>query len=404
MDQWFVTSLQCTRCGAHHDPADARGSCDCGGPLFVRYDLEAIGRKVNPKDLAMRPSSMWRYAEVLPVRAPDRAVTMGEGCTPLIPLERTARDLGVSKLWLKDEGLNPTGTFKARGASAGVSRLRELGVSTVVMTSSGNAGGAWAAYCARAGIRFFLTLPRDALDPMKKESVVTGARVYTFSGPRTEGGNVAARTASAHGWFNACTLREPYRVEGKKTIGYEIAEQLGWRFPDWIVFPTGGGVGVIGIWKAVAELSQLGWVDAKKPKMVCAQYDGCAPLVKAFREGRDDCEPWTNPLTPPGGLTVPKPVGDFLVLKALRESNGTGVAVSEGAAVRAVRELAETEGIFACFPTGVALAGVKRMVQEGVIREQDEVVVVSTGMGLKYASLLEAEVPVLPEGAVIPPT
>jgi threonine synthase len=360
--------------------------CICGGPLLCRYRTEELKHDVQQKDLVGRPATLWRYHELLPVQDIEKAVTMGEGFTPLVPLQWGAR-YGLERIWVKDESQNPTGTFKARGAAVGVTRLRELGVSEIVVSSSGNAGDAWAVYSRRAGIRATIILPDDTTAPTLAEAKLTGQKLYTFGGHNSRGGRLANAYAASHQMFCPNTFQEPYRAEGKKTMGFEIAEQLGWRMPDVIVYPIGGGVGLIGIWKAFKELLVLGWIQGSLPRFFVAQYEGCAPIAKAFRENRTICEPWPDISSPPGGLRAPKPIADTLILKILRETNGAAIAVSTEDALAAVRDVMAADGIFICPEAGTTIIALRKLIEADQIRRDEKVVVINTGSGLKYASL-----------------
>lgn len=382
----YLSHLECTRCRRTYLPVEVHTTCTCGGPLVCRYRLDEIARDVRPQDLRERQASMWRYGELLPVQDASRAVTLGEGFTPLLPLQWGLAQ-GLARVQVKDEGRNPTGTFKARGAAVGVTRLRELGIGAVVVSSSGNAGDAWAAYCRRAGMKATIFLPDDAPHPTLVEAALSGERIFTFSGHNSRGGRLAQAHAAAHGGFVANTFHEPYRVEGKKTMGLEIAEQLGWRLPDVVVYPIGGGVGLIGIWKAFNELLELGWVKGRIPRFVVAQYSGCAPIVEAFDSGRMACEPWGEITTLPGGLRAAKPIADFLVLQILRETGGTAIAVDNDQALSAVREVMMSDGLFICPEAATAIVALRELLKRSSVDREEEVVVVNTGTGLKYASL-----------------
>lgn len=399
----FLTHLECSKCGRTHDASKPQGLCACGGPLLARYDLAAARARLDRDAIARRPGGMWRYAELLPVGEPDQVVTLGEGGTPLLRARQLASRLGMSQLHVKDEGGNPSGSFKARGASAAVSRLREFGLRDAVISSSGNAGSAWATYCARAGITLRVIVPPDAVESVKRQIGLMGARLFLFEGPLHEAGALAERAATRHGWFNVNTLREPYRVEGKKTMGYEIAEQLGWSVPDVIIYPTGGGTGVVAIWKALDELAALGWIPDRRPRLIVSQYDGCAPVVKAYREGKDRCEVWEDVRILPGGLRSPKPPADFLILRTIRETGGAAIAVSGDEALDAVRLLAETEGLHVCPEGATTLAALRRALAEGVVRRDERVVLMNTGTGLKYLPLLpDAGAQTIPLGGDLP--
>lgn len=382
----YLSHLECARCGGTRSPHALHGLCECGAPLLCRYDLAALRRDVKREDLRGRESTLWRYRELLPVQDLSRAVTLGEGFTPLLPLAWGARR-GMRALQVKDEGGNPTGTFKARGAAVGVTRLRELGVSRVAVSSSGNAGDAWATYCGRAGIDATIFVPDDAPCATLTEAALSGQRICTFGGHNSRGGQLANAFAASHDAFCPNTFQEPYRLEGKKTMGLEIAEQLGWRMPDVVVYPIGGGVGLIGIWKAFVELRELGWIDGPLPRFVVTQYAGCAPLVEAFAAGRESCEPWGEIKTLPGGLRAPKPIADFLLLRILRETNGAAIAVDGDAALAAVRDVMATDGLFMCPEAGTTIVALSKLLEEGGIGRDENVVIVNTGTGLKYASL-----------------
>jgi threonine synthase len=396
----FLSHLECARCGRTCSPHELQGTCSCGGVLLCRYRLGDLKRELRPEHLYGRPGTLWRYGELLPVQDAAKAVTLGEGFTPLVALQWGARH-GLHKVWLKDDGQNPTGTFKARGAAVGVTRLRELGVDRVVVSSSGNAGDAWAVYCARAGIEATIFLPDDTPEPTLVEAMLSGVTVRTFGGHNSRGGRLAKATASAHQAFCPNTFQEPYRLEGKKTMGLELAEQLGWRMPDVVVYPIGGGVGLVGIWKAFNELLEMGWIKGKLPRFVVAQYAGCAPIVDAFNAGRADCEPWGNIVTLPGGLRAPKPLADFLVLKILRETDGAAIAVSNEDALAAVREVMATDGLFLCPEAGTTIVALRQLVESGRIRSDEEVAVINTGSGLKYTALFPVTAERVADGAEV---
>jgi len=399
----WLSHLECARCAATFDADRVQNLCHCGGPLLVRYDLKAVVARLTPGRLAGRPASMWRYRELLPVRDDANIVTLGEGMTPLLRLPRLGAALGLAELLLKDEGVNPTGTFKARGAAAGISRAKELGITAVAMPTNGNAGGAWAAYGARAGIEVTLVMPLDAPAMSVLEATAAGARAYMVRGQITDAGAIVAKSAGAHGWFEAATLKEPYRIEGKKTMGYEIAEQLDWTLPDAILYPTGGGVGIIGIYKALLEMQELGWLPdgVKLPRLVAVQAEGCQPIVKAFREGKDVSEKWENAATVAQGIRVPKALGDFLVLHAVRATGGTCVAVSDEDTMWGLERISRLEGVFIC-PEGAALFGAARnLLREGWLQPDERVLLLNTGAGIKYPEILRPDLPLLDVGAAI---
>lgn len=386
----FATHLECSRCQEDFPVDQIQQVCKSdGGPLLVRYDLRRVRDALTKDALRDRPETLWRYRELLPHEEPDNEVTLGEQNTPLLETPSLGEELGLPKLRVKDEGLLPTGTFKARGAAVGVTRAAELGVKTLALPTAGNAGAAWAAYGARAGIRVVVVMPETTPDVIIRETSAYGADVYLVSGSIADAGAVVKKVCAARGWYDASTLREPYRIEGKKTMGFELAEQLGWRLPDVIVYPTGGGVGLIGMWKAFDELRAIGWLDEKRPRFVAVQAEGCAPIVRAFVDGRNESEPWPDPRTFAAGIRVPKALGDFIVLKALRESGGTAVAVTETEIAESMRATGAAEGMLVCPEGGAAIAGTANLRRDGWIREDEEVVVFNTGTGLKYAEFLQ---------------
>lgn len=380
-----ATHLECTRCGATYESEQPyRLSPCCEKPLYPRYDLDAIGARLSRDDLAGRSADLWRYAELLPVRDPANAVRLGEGWTPMIDTPRLASRIGVARCWVKDEGQNPTASFKARGLCMAISRAKELGITEVALPSAGNAGSATAAYAAAAGMAAHVVVPRDTPFPILEEMRALGADVELFDGLITDCAARVAEGAREHGWFDLSTLKEPYRVEGKKTMGYEVAEQLGWRLPDVIVYPTGGGTGLVGMWKAFDEMERLGWIGSARPKMISVQASGCAPIVRAWEQGTEYAEPWAGAHTYASGLRVPKAVGDFLMLDAIRASGGAGIAVDDDEMRAWTPLVGAATGIF-CAPEGAATAAAAaRLVQSGAIRPGDEVVLFNTGSGLKY--------------------
>jgi threonine synthase len=387
----FVSALQCTRCGAAY-AVDHVGdkSCADDGYLVARYDL-ARGARSAAKARATE-SSLWRYASMLPVRNPDAVVSLGEGWTPLIHATRAGAQLGCTDLHIKDEGRNPSGTFKDRGASVAISRYRELGVRTVILHSSGNAGAAWSLYAARAGLQCVAILPSDVADASLAQCAAAGARTYVCEDWH-EAGRFASDLARRNGWLNVGTLKEPYRVEGKKTMGYEIAEQLGWSLPDAVFYPVGGGTGAIAIWKAFAEMRALGWVDDHPVRLFVSQYEGCAPIVKAFEEDRAACSAWGRIDIPPGGLKSPDPPGGSDVLALIRKSGGAAVAVSADEARRAVRDLARSEGLFVGLEAATTFAALAKALERGLLDRSQRVVLVATGSGLKSVPSLAVERP-----------
>jgi threonine synthase len=403
-----LSHLECSRCaGRRFAASQVQGTCACGAPLLARYDLELLARRLDQGELANRRADLWRYHELLPVTGPDGIVSLGEGMTPLLPMPVIGKALGVPDLLMKDEGLIPTGTFKARGAAVGVSRAAELGVKGVAMPTNGNAGAAWAAYAARAGLPSLIAMPVDAPEITRAECVAAGAELYLVDGLINDAGTlIASAVKHRPGYQDTSTMKEPYRLEGKKTMGLEIAEQLGWRFPDVVVYPTGGGVGIIGIYKAMLELRELGWVTGELPRMVCVQATGCAPIVRAFERGERESEPWPEASTIAFGITVPKALGDFLVLDSLYQTAGTAIAVEDEAILADQRAVARLEGCFICPEGAACFTAVRRLREAGWLAERDQVVVLNTGTGLKYPGTIGvragADIPVLAKSGSIP--
>lgn len=380
----YFIHLQCSLCGKEYDADELQRLCpDCARPLLARYDLEAAG-KVARDVLITSDPTMWRYRALLPVRDQRRVVSLGEGFTPLLHARRLGAEVGLPHLYIKDESLNPTGSFKARGLAVAISRARELGVREVAIPSAGNAAGALSAYAARAGLAAHVFMPRDVPAPFRLECEALGAEVTLVDGLITDCGREVRRGAERHGWFDVSTLKEPYRLEGKKTMGYELAEQFGWELPDLIIYPTGGGTGLIGMWKAFEELAELGWIGEHRPRMVSVQSAGCAPIPRAFRAGEEFAAPWEEPRTVAAGLRVPEAVGDFLILRALRESGGTAVAVPDEALVEAQMRLSRLEGVFACPEGGAPLAALEVLLDRGWVSPDERIVLFNTGTGLKY--------------------
>lgn len=394
--QSFLSHLECTHCGGRFSADELHTVCpNCGKVLFPRYDLDGVRRNLSPQDLAFRPWTMWRWRELLPVRAETNIVTLGEGMTPLLQVKRLGHETGFEGLYVKEEGLNPTGSFKARGLSAAVSRAKELGIRTIAVPSAGNAAGAAAAYGAAAGLQTYVFMPEDAPEINKIESSICGAHVYLVKGLIGDAGNIVRELGRRRQWFDLSTLKEPYRVEGKKTMGLELAEQFGWDLPEAIIYPTGGGTGIIGMWKAFEELEQLGWIGKGRPKMISAQASGCAPIVKAFVEGELTAVPWKNAQTIADGLRVPHPFADYLILRVIRESEGTAVAVEDDEIREAMNEWARLEGMFVSPESAATYAAFKRLVRTGFLRTRERVVLFNTGSGLKYPGLVKAQFPVL---------
>jgi len=391
-----LTHLQCSACGRRHDADRLQTLCpDCGKVLLARYDLEAAARTLSRESVAARPRGMWRWRELLPVRDSRHIVSLGEGDSPLLPLPRLGARAGLTRLLLKDEGTNPTGSFKARGLSAAVSRAQELGALRVALPTAGNAGGALAAYAARAGLEAHVYMPVDAPELNKKESSVYGAEVVLVRGLINDCGAWVRKRAAQEGWFDLSTLKEPYRAEGKKTMGLEIVEQLGWEVPEVIVYPTGGGTGLVGIWKALEELEQLGWIGSRRPRMIAVQTEGCAPIVRAFQQGLDHAPAVEGAHTCISGLRVPAAIADAIILGLLRRSGGTALAVTDAEALEGMREIASSEGIFAAPEGGAVWAAIKKLVASGAIDREERVILMNTGTGLKYGELVSVDLPVV---------
>ena len=387
-----VTHLECGLCGLKHEAHRLHNLCTaCGKPLLVRYDLERAKMFLTKEKLAARRSDLWRYREVLPVERDENIVSLGEGWTPLLRATRLGRRVGVQDLFIKDESQNPTQSFKARGMATAVSMAKELGVKKLAVPSAGNAAGALAAYAARAGLKSYIFMPRDTPRANVVECQQTGAHVTLMDGLITDCGAEVGRRKEKEGWFDVSTLKEPYRIEGKKTLGYELAEQMEWRLPDVIIYPTGGGTGLIGMWKAFDEMQQLGWIGSKRPRMVTVQAEGCAPIVSAFEQGHRFADEFPNAATTASGLRVPKAIGDFLILDALRASGGTAVAVSDEELIEAVRDIGAVEGVF-CAPEGAAcLPALKQLLESGEVNKHESVVLFNTGSGVKYMEAFTAD-------------
>ena len=389
-----VTHLECAACGKKREAGKIHNLCECGGPLLVRYDLPKVRTSWYRDHLKDAPGNMWRYLPVLPVRNSSSIVSLGEGMTPLIETRRLGARLGARDLWVKDEGINPTGSFKARGLSCAISMCAELGIRKVAIPSAGNAAGAMAAYAAAAGMEAHIFMPRDVPQANFIECSAAGARVTLVDGLISDAARMVGERKDTEGWFDVSTLKEPYRIEGKKTMGYEVAEQMSWQLPDAIFYPCGGGVGLIGMWKAFDEMEALGWIDpAKRPKMIAVQAEGCAPIVKAFEEGKPKSEFFQDAHTVASGLRVPKALGDFLVLDAVRKSGGTAVSATDDEMIQACVELASDEGIFVAPEGGACVAALKKLLANGFLNADDRIVIYNTGSGLKY---LEAFSPRFP--------
>ncbi len=388
-----LSHLQCPRCDRERDADVLMNLCECGSPLLARYDLASV--TTTPEGLADRAPDIWRYHELLPVRSPAAVVSLGEGMTPLLTLPRLGERLGLQRLLLKDEGLLPTGSFKARGAAVGVSRARELGARALSMPTNGNAGAAWAAYAARASTHLSVAMPVDAPSITRAEVAVTGADLTLVRGHIGQAGHWLAQEVAGRGQpvFDVSTLKEPYRIEGKKTMALEMAEQLGWRMPDVVVYPTGGGVGLIGMHKALLEIRALGWVHGELPRFVCVQSSGCAPIVRAFEAREPESTSWTDPHTVAFGICVPKALGDFLVLRALYETGGTAIAVDDRDLLADLALAGRLEGLYLSPEGAATISAVHRLRDIGWLRADDEVVVLNTGSGLIYPDTVQVDAP-----------
>jgi len=388
---FYLKALRCETCGKSYEPSHVQTYClDCLSPLLAYYDLEKARSELDRDGLGRRPAGMWRWQELLPVQDLKYVTSLGEGDTALLPLPNLSAELGLTHLSLKDESLNPTGTFKARGLSAAISKARELGISKVVIPTAGNAGGAMAAYAARGGLEALIYMPEDSPMANIKESRMFGATVVLVKGLISDAAKIAGEKAHAEGWFDLSTFKEPYRVEGKKIMGYELAERFEWQLPDVIIYPTGGGTGLVGMWKAFKELQALGWLEkAGFPRMVAVQAQGCAPVVQALQADAKDCEFWQDAETIAAGLRVPKSFADRLILRDLRDSQGTAVAVSDAEIVAAQQHLGRTEGIFAAPEGAATLAGLYKLLEAGWVDQDERIVLFNTGSGMKYLEQID---------------
>ena len=386
----FAQQIICPRCNSRFPLSGLLNLCTCGSPLLVRYDLKKAAATLAKTDLQNRAPSLWRYRELLPLQYDANLVTLGEGLTPLLEAKTLAREIGVKCLWIKDEAQNPTGSFKDRGLAVAISRAKELGIRKVAIPSAGNAGGSLAAYAARAGIEAHVFMPRDTPLANRVEVQQYGAVLTLVDGLINDCGRIIAERKAAEGWFDVSTLKEPYRVEGKKTMGYEIAEQLNWSLPDVIIYPTGGGTGLIGMWKAFNELEDMGWIGNKRPRMVSVQAKGCAPIVRAFNEGKEAAEPWQKAATVASGLRVPQAVADFLMLRVLRESNGTALSVGDDEMLAEIPRAGRAEGIFFCPEGAACIAALRCLIERGWIKPTDAVLLFNTASGLKYLDVIQA--------------
>src|SRR5881227_1925077 len=387
-----ATHLECSLCGKRHEAGAIANLCDCGGPLLVRYDLSILRHRWPRREVSNGPASMWRYAPVLPAAA-ESVVTLGEGWTPLLRTCRLGARIGADAIWVKDEGLNPTASFKARGLSCAISMCKELGIRKVAIPSAGNAASALAAYAAAAGIEAHIFMPRDVPQSNYIECKAYGAHVTLVDGLISDCGRMVAERGPQEGWFDVSTLKEPYRIEGKKTMGYEVAEQMVWELPEAIFYPTGGGVGMIGMWKAFDEMERLGWIGSRRPNMIAVQAEGCQPVVRAYLENEPRSRFWEGAHTVASGLRVPKPLGDFLVLQAVRESGGTAIAVNDEQMLEAGVQMASDEGIFAAPEGAACVDAAARLLRSRFLKSTDRIVIYNTGSGLKYPAAYSTRFP-----------
>ena len=385
----LVSHLECARCGKQFETGKVYNVCPCGSPLLVRYRLSREAGNNLLNSLPLRAPDLWRYREVLPVTQDSSIVSLGEGFTSLLHTERLGARLGLANLYLKNEAMNPTGSFKDRGMAVAVSMARELGITRIAAPSAGNAAGALAAYAAKAGMKATVFMPSDTPLANRLECSLSGAEVVLIDGSIKDCGRALRERTPAEGFFDVSTLREPYRVEGKKTMAYEVYEQLGWRLPDAMIYPAGGGTGLIGMWKAFDEMAELGWVDERRPRMFAVQSTGCAPMVRAFVRHSEEAEEWRDPVTIASGLRVPSAIGDFLILRALYQSHGAALAVEDATMLEAVRELAETEGLITSPEGGATLAALKRLVADGILTGAETIVLFLTATGYKYLEVLQ---------------
>lgn len=376
----YLTHLECSRCAQTYDPGRPQNLCEsCGKPLFARYDLEKVAHAWNKSTLMERTASLWRYAELLPVIDPIHKVSLGEVMTPIVRTRRLGRSLGLDTLWVKDESPLPGGSFKARGLAMAVSKAKELGLTKLAIPSAGNAATALSIYAAAAGMEANIFMPQDTPAFNRNTCRMAGASVTLVDGLITDAGKIVAERKAKENWFDVSTLKEPYRVEGKKTMGLELAEQFDWQLPDTIIYPTGGGTGIVGMWKGFEELETIGWIDSKRPRMISVQAAGCAPIVKAWEAKDAEAEPWVNAHTIAAGLRVPQAVGDFLILDAIRQSDGTAIAVSDEEILNAMQILGSNEGILTCPEGAATVAGLMKLVETGRIDKSERIVLFNTG-------------------------
>ena len=385
----YLIHIECTLCGVLQDAGKVHRLCpECGGVLYPRYDLKSAAKEFDRDVLNYRDPTMWRYFELLPIIDSKNIVTLGEGFTPIFEISKVAKELNCEKLFVKDESLNPTASFKARGLSAAISKASEFGISKVTIPSAGNAGGAMTAYASKAGMESYVFMPKDAPEANQKEVFISGAKLELIDGLISDAGKLSAQLAEELDLFDVSTLKEPYRVEGKKTMGYEIAEQFDWSLPDAIIYPTGGGTGIVGMWKAFDEMESMGWIDGKRPKMFSVQSDGCAPIVKAFEDGKNHADPWLNASTIAAGIRVPVAVADYLILEAVRESGGKALTVTDESMITWMETVASLEGMFFCPEGAATLSALKTLFDDGSLLRSERILILNTGSGLKYLELV----------------
>lgn len=390
-----ISHLECSKCNTKYEHNQVLNLCKCGKPLFVKYYLDNLANEWNKDSLKNREPSLWRYHELLPIVHKENVVTLGEGMTPLLRMDQMGNELHINDFYLKDESIIPSGTFKSRGAAVGVSKAKELGIKTIAMPTNGNAGASWAAYATRAGIKTKIVMPESAPTIPRNECFMTDADLYLVDGLISDAGQIIGKAVQKYDWFDASTLKEPYRIEGKKTMGLEVLEQLNWEIPDVILYPAGGGVGVIGIYKAILELQEIGWIAEKLPRFVVVQSDGCAPIVRAWEENKRESEFWEDAETVAFGITVPKALGDFLVLDILYNTDGCAMAISDEEMLEEQKHLAAMEGIYICPEGATTIAATRKLRENGWIKQTDKVVAINTGSGIKYPEIVESKVPML---------
>ncbi len=384
----FLSHLECTRCGREHDSYSVQTVCsDCAGVLLARYHLDDVAKHLSKQALQSRIKSMWRYRELLPVSDDQNVVSLGEGFTPILQVKKAGSSVGLKRLLMKDDGLIATGTFKARGMASAISKCKELRIGKVSVATAGNAGAAMSAYAAQAGIEAHVFMPKETPAPIRLECEIYGAHVTLVDGSISDAGRVMEQQRVKNGWMDLSTMKEPYRVEGKKTMGFEIAEQFDWALPDVIVYPTGGGTGIVGMWKAFEELEKLGWISERRPRLVSVQSSGCAPVVRAMKEGKEKCEHWENAHTIAAGLLVPKAYGDYLILRAIRGSHGKAVSVSDAEILKAMKELAKEEGVWMCPEGAATYASLPQLREDGFLEKDENILLYNTGLGLLYPEL-----------------